>query len=69
VYEDAYEASFKAEAAVVSKGEVANAWIGVREGLLKVSTMHRSGKVVMFTPFFKGSWGGEGSLLNREVYG
>lgn len=68
VYEDMYEEKFNVGAAVVRKGEIANTWFGVREGLLKVSTVNRSGKTVMFTPLFEGSWGGEGSVLNKEVY-
>lgn len=68
VYADAHETWFGAGDVVVRKGERAKAWIGVAEGLLKVSTVHRSGKVVMFSPLVEGSWGGEGSVLNDELF-
>ena len=68
VLEDAFEASYSAGEEVVRKGAPAKAWIGVAEGLLKVSTVHRSGKVVMFTPLLEGSWVGEGTVLKRELF-
>lgn len=68
VVQDAYEVSFQPGEAVVRKGDPARAWIGVAEGLLKVSTVHRSGKVVMFSALPEGSWGGEGTVFNREPY-
>lgn len=55
VYADAYEVSFNAGDVIVRKGDPAVAWFGVAEGLLKVSTVHRSGKVVMFTGIPEGS--------------
>jgi CRP-like cAMP-binding protein len=68
VYEDAYETSFEVGEIVVRKGDPARAWLGVAEGLLKVSTVHRSGKVVMFSALPEGSWGGEGTVFNHEPY-
>lgn len=67
VYADAYEVFFNAGDAVVRKGDPATAWLGVAEGLLKVSTVHRSGKVVMFTGIPEGSWIGEGAVIKREL--
>lgn len=67
VYADAFMESFNAGDALVRKGDPAKAWLGVAEGLLKVSTVHRSGKVVMFTGIPEGSWIGEGAVIKREV--
>ena len=63
---DAYEVEYAGGEAVVRKGEPSNSWIGVAEGLLKVSAVHRSGKVVMFTGIPDGGWIGEGALIKRE---
>lgn len=68
VYLDCYEAYFRPGEAVVRKGDLASAWLGVAEGLLKVSTVHRSGKVVMFSGLPEGSWAGEGTVFNRELF-
>lgn len=68
VYQDAYEVSFRPGDVVVRKGDPAKAWLGVAEGLLKVSTVHRSGKVVMFSALPEGSWGGEGTVFKRELF-
>lgn len=68
VYQDAYEASFHPGEAVVRKGDPAKGWLGVAEGLLKVATVHRSGKVVMFSALPEGSWGGEGTVFKRELF-
>lgn len=68
VYQDAYEVSFRSGEVVVRKGEPAKARVGVAEGLLKVSTVHRSGMVVMFSAPPEGSWGGEGTVFKRELF-
>jgi len=67
VFSDVFERSYRVGDVVARKGEIADSWIGVAEGLLKVSTLHRSGKVVMFTGTPEGSWVGEGSVLKREL--
>jgi CRP/FNR family transcriptional regulator, cyclic AMP receptor protein len=67
VYAEAFEVFFSAGDAVVRQGDPASAWLGVAEGLLKVSTVHRSGKVVMFTGIPEGSWIGEGAVIKREL--
>ena len=64
---DAYEMVYPAGGMVVRKGEPANSWIGVAEGLLKVSAVYRSGKVVMFTGIPDGGWIGEGAVIKREL--
>jgi len=67
VLADAYEAFFREGDIVAREGEPANSWIGVAEGLLKVSAVYRTGKVVMFTGIPEGSWVGEGSVIKREL--
>lgn len=67
VLADASEGLFAAGETVSRKGESASAWIGVAEGLLKISAVHRTGKVVMFTAIPAGSWVGEGSVIKREL--
>lgn len=49
------------------KGELAQAWIGVLAGLVKVSVGNSEGKVASLTGVPAGGWIGEGSLLKREV--
>jgi CRP-like cAMP-binding protein len=49
------------------KGELAQAWIGVLAGLVKVSVGNSEGKVASLTGVPSGGWIGEGSLLKREV--
>lgn len=49
------------------KGELAQAWIGVLAGLIKVSVGNAEGKVASLTGVPAGGWIGEGSLLKREV--
>ena len=63
---DTYEQSFQVGELVARRGEPASSWIGVADGLLKISAVHRSGKVVMFTEVPEGSWIGEGSVIKRE---
>ena len=67
VYADAYDVFFDAGDVVVRKGDPGRVWLGVAEGLLKVSTVNRSGKVVMFTAIPEGSWIGEGAVIKREL--
>jgi CRP/FNR family transcriptional regulator, cyclic AMP receptor protein len=63
---DAYVMEYAA-GATVRKGEPASSWIGVAQGLLKVSAVYRSGKVVMFTGIPDGGWIGEGAVIKREL--
>lgn len=67
VIADAYERSYGTNDFVARKGEPSDSWIGVAEGLLKVSAVYRTGKVVIFTACPEGSWVGEGSVLKREL--
>lgn len=49
------------------KGELAQAWIGVLAGLVKVSVGNAEGKLASLTGVPAGGWIGEGSLLKHEV--
>ena len=57
------EKRIPAGAAACSKGEPVDAWIGVIEGLVKMSSVSPEGKPVTFTGVPAGGWFGEGSLL------
>lgn len=48
------------------KGEPVEHWIGVAEGLLKLSTDSPEGKTATLTGIAAGGWFGEGSLLRTE---
>lgn len=48
------------------KGEAVNHWIGVIEGLLKLSTISAEGRAATLTGVPAGGWFGEGSLLRTE---
>jgi CRP-like cAMP-binding protein len=48
------------------KGDTADCWIGVIDGLVKLQTTSRDGKALTFTGVPTGGWFGEGSLLKTE---
>jgi CRP-like cAMP-binding protein len=48
---------------VAHKGERVDAWLGVVDGLVKMSSVSPAGKLVTFTGVTTGGWFGEGSLL------
>jgi CRP/FNR family transcriptional regulator, cyclic AMP receptor protein len=49
------------------KGQMAQAWIGVLAGLVKVSVGNAEGRMASLTGVPAGGWFGEGSLLKREA--
>ncbi|WP_431509068.1 Crp/Fnr family transcriptional regulator [Variovorax sp. DAIF25] len=51
---------------VCQRNEIADSWIGVIEGFLRVQDTSADGKPVMFTGVAAGGWIGEGSLLKVE---
>ncbi len=51
---------------VCRKGEPVEHWIGVIEGLVKISSVSSGGKAVTFTGVAAGGWFGEGSMLKDE---
>ena len=60
------ERSVPAGGFVCRKGEPVDHWIGVIEGLLKLSNISPSGKLVTLAGVPKLGWFGEGSLLKDE---
>jgi CRP-like cAMP-binding protein len=59
-------AHYPAGAIIERKGEKAYAWIGVMQGLVKVSVGNSDGKMASLTGVPAGGWIGEGSLLKDE---
>jgi len=64
---DAYESYHRERDLVARKGEPVHAWMGIAEGLVKITDVIRSGKVVMFSGIPAGAWVGEGSVFKREL--
>ena len=52
---------------VCHKGEMAEHWLGVVEGVVKITTDSPSGKSVTFTGVPTGGWFGEGAVLKHEI--
>jgi CRP/FNR family cyclic AMP-dependent transcriptional regulator len=48
------------------KGELVDAWLGVIDGLLKMSSVSSNGRTATFTGLPPGAWFGEGTLLKNE---
>jgi len=63
VVADTKERAVPAGAYVAHKGDPVEAWIGVIDGLVKMSSVSPAGKLVTFTGVTSGGWFGEGSLL------
>lgn len=61
-----YVRKHEARAYVCQRNEIADSWIGVMEGFLRVQDTTADGKVIMFTGVAPGGWIGEGSLLKPE---
>ena len=55
-----------AGALVCRKGEAVEAWIGVVDGLVKMTNVSAEGKPMSFVGVGSGGWFGEGSLLKDE---
>lgn len=60
------EKSFEPGAYVCRKGEPVEHWVGIIDGLLKMTSLSASGKLTTFTGLPSGAWFGEGSLLKQE---
>ena len=52
---------------VCRKGEPVDHWIGVIDGLVKISSDLESGKTATLAGILSGGWFGEGSMLKTEV--
>ena len=59
------ERSVAAGGYVCRKGETVDAWIGVLDGLVKMSSLSPEGKPITFTGVPTGGWFGEGSLIKH----
>ncbi|MBN8743227.1 MAG: Crp/Fnr family transcriptional regulator [Thiomonas arsenitoxydans] len=55
-----------AGAMVCHRGEEARYWVGVLDGLVKISSVSVSGKSLTYTGVAPGGWFGEGTLLKSE---
>lgn len=67
VSRDTVAATIPAGTIIEHKGAVADAWLGVLEGLIKVSVSNADGKMASLTGVPAGGWIGEGSLLKHEA--
>ena len=54
---------FEAGACICRKGDPANAWLGVIDGLIKLHSLSPAGKSVTFAGIPAGGWFAEGSVL------
>ena len=52
---------------VCRKGEPVEHWIGLVDGLVKMTSVNREGKTTTFTGVTSGGWFGEGSLLKDKL--
>src|ERR1700682_4730951 len=52
---------------VCRKGEVVEHWIGLIDGLVKMTSVTPGGKTTTFTGLTRGGWFGEGSLLKDKT--
>ncbi|MEM8812593.1 MAG: Crp/Fnr family transcriptional regulator [Pseudomonadota bacterium] len=59
--------SFDKGATVCEQGQLADHWIGVVDGLVKVGTTTPDGKEITFAGMHAGGWFGEGTILKNEV--
>lgn len=60
------EKSFVKGTYVCHLGDRLDSWVGVVDGLLKLSTVAKDGKAMTFAGVSSGGWFGEGSLLKNE---
>lgn len=63
----ASEKRVRAGGFVARRGERAEAWMGVIDGLLKMSNVSSEGRSATFTGLAHGAWFGEGTLLKSET--
>ena len=59
---------FESGAYVCRKGDPANAWIGVVDGLIKLHSLSPAGKSVTFAGIPAGGWFAEGSVLKGQAF-
>lgn len=66
VCNEALELKVEVGQTICHRGSVAEYWYGVIEGLVKVSTVSRSGRPTTFIGIPAAAWFGEGSVLKHE---
>ena len=66
VLQDVTVQHFSSGALIARKGETAEHWIGVMDGLIRISVGNADGKVASLTGIPVGGWLGEGSILKKE---
>jgi CRP/FNR family transcriptional regulator, cyclic AMP receptor protein len=67
VERDTFERTIDAGDFVCRRGERPAHWLGVIDGLVKMSSDSFAGKPVTFTSIAQGGWFGEGTLLKNEL--
>jgi CRP/FNR family cyclic AMP-dependent transcriptional regulator len=65
VAQESFERRVPAGGLLIRMGEPADLWIGVIEGLVKMSVTAPDGRASSFTAVTAGGWFGEGSLLKK----
>jgi CRP/FNR family transcriptional regulator, cyclic AMP receptor protein len=63
VVRESHERKVAVGGCAIRRGDPADQWIGVIEGLVKMSVSQPDGRVSTFTGVTAGGWAGEGSLL------
>lgn len=61
------EKSFSGGAYICHRGDRLESWTGVTAGLIKLSTVSKTGKAVTLAGLREGGWFGEGTLLKNEA--
>lgn len=69
VKRDCFDRSYSPGAIACHRGDAADHWLGVIEGIIKVDTGSKEGRIVTFAGIPAGSWFGEGSVLKGEPRG
>jgi CRP-like cAMP-binding protein len=69
VESEVIERSVPAGGSVCRKGGPVDYWVGVIEGLVKISSVSAEGKPITFTGIRAGGWFGEGSMLRAIPWG
>lgn len=68
VHKDAYELFIPVGGHAIRVGEPAQCWVGVIDGLLKMSVTRENGRHATLTGVMPGGWAGEGSLLREDLW-
>ncbi len=68
VVREAFERRVAIGGYAVRRGEPADSWFGVMDGLIKMSVSQPDGRVSTFTGVTAGGWAGEGSLLKAGTW-